>query len=153
MTRLALASAAALAIGLGAMPAAARVATPEVLEAARLRELHLMLNSANLRCKMIGINLQPGFDSFSARQAAPLSRAETALKQYFDVQSEKDLRAGYDRFHIKILNFYGTGRTDQHSCTTFANLLTMLAQADEGSPLLSQVAEIMVTRPLIEDEG
>ncbi len=137
----------------GAQATDLRVVTPEAKSAARVRELYLMLNSVSLRCSSIGFNLQKDFSLFSARQTAPLARAEQALKQYFDVQTKADLRSGFDRFHIKMLNFYGTGRTDQHSCGRFGKLLVLLGKGDPDGVSLTKIAEIMVPKPMIDDEN
>jgi hypothetical protein len=129
-----------------------RIVTPEAKAAARIRELYLMLNSVSLRCNSIGFDLQKDFSLFSARQVQPLARAEATLKQYFGVQTKADLRSGFDRFHIKMLNFYGTGRTDPQSCGRFGKLLALLGNGDPDGVSLTKIAEIMVPKPLIDDE-
>lgn len=153
MKQFALGLAALLTMAMLPGAAQAKVLSAEARDAARVRELHLMLSSVNMRCKMIGVNFQQGFETLSSRQQPTLERAELTLKEYFEVRSKADLRASYDRFHIRMLNFYGTGRTDQQSCGMFANLVTMLAQADESGALLGKIAGIMVEKPLIEDEA
>lgn len=136
---------------LAASPAAlAGAPSDEALRAGRVEELNLMLNSVALRCNTIGINLQPQYERFSASQQTALARAQDALNRHFDVQSARDLHADFDRFHIRILNFYGTGRTDAQSCDAFAQLMDRLADADGNGALLGQIAEIMVPDPMFE---
>lgn len=125
----------------------------DAINAARVRELQIMLNSANLRCNLIGVGLQSQFESFSTRQGPALARAVETLKQYFNVRTKADLRADYDRYQFRLLNFYGTGRTDRQSCEQFGALMTSLASADQDGVLLGKVAEIMVAEPLIETSG
>ena len=139
-----------LAICLVAAPAAVQAKTPtaEAIGAARLQELSMLLNSVSLRCNVIGINQQNDYSRFLERQKSPLSRAESALREHYGVRTKADLHGEIDRFRVRVLNYYGTGRTDQHSCSINANVLNMLAQADENGVLLTRVAEIMVPNPL-----
>ena len=150
MKRLALSFVAAIAVCTSSVSAGASTPTNEALRAGRVEELTLMLNAVALRCNTIGINLQSQYERFTERQRPALVRAQEALKQHFEVKTNKDLHADFDRFHIRILNFYGTGRTDQQSCNAFAKLMDTLAEADANGDLLTKVAEIMVPEPLIE---
>jgi hypothetical protein len=152
MTRADTALAIMLACGLATAPvcAEAKTPTPEARNAGQVQELALMLNSVALRCKTIGIDLQPQFASFAARQKPALLRAEEALKRHFGVAVAADLNGEFDRFFIKIYNFYGTGRTDQQSCGSFGKLMDTLAQADADGGLLTKIAEIMVPEPILD---
>lgn len=154
MTKFATALTVILAASIAATPEAvhAKVLTAEAREAARVMELSVMFSSVALRCKTIGIDLQPDYAKFSARQKAALSRADAALKLHFDVQTKADLRARFDQFQIQVLNYYGTGQTDQPSCGMFSKLMNMLAEADEVGGLLAKIAEIMVVEPLLKDD-
>ncbi len=142
-----------LAICMVAAPGAVQAATPtaEAIAAARVQELSLLLNSVALRCNVIGINLQNDYGRFLERQKSPLARAENALRVHYGVRTKADLHADIDRFRVRVLNFYGTGRTDRQSCSTNANVLNMLAQADDSGNLLTRIAEIMVPNPLFGD--
>ncbi len=144
-----------LALCLISAPGSVQAASPvaDAVTAGRVQELSLLLSSLALRCNVIGINQQPDYDRFQARQKSSLTRADLTLRDYFGVRSKADLHADIDRFYIRVLNFYGTGRTDRQSCETNGEVLNLLAQGDESGTLLAAIAEIMVPDPMITAPG
>jgi hypothetical protein len=128
----------------------AKPAPPAMRSAAQLRELSIMFSSVALRCNRIGINIQPDFDMFAEKQKGVLARTEMSLQQHFAVRTKADLHAEIDRYQIRVLNFYGTGRTDQQICSQFSNLLKRLAEGDAEGKLLGNIATVMVPEPLLE---
>lgn len=149
MTRGAIALGLALTLSL-APAAAAKPPTPEARDAGRVHELVVMIESVTLRCRLVGMDLLPKFRAFTARQKQGLVRAEDALKRHFGVVVKADMNREIDRFTIRTYNFYGTGRTDQQTCDSFAKLMDLLAETDAGSDLLTSIAEIMVPEPMLD---
>ncbi len=129
----------------------AKTGTADAINAARVQELSMLLNSVALRCNAIGINLQAEYGRFLERQKSGLTRAESTLREHYDVRTKADLHGEIDRFRVRVLNFYGTGRTDRQSCGTNANVLNMLSQADDSGVMLTRIAEVMVPSPLFGD--
>jgi hypothetical protein len=144
-------------IGLGvaltlSLAAAAVAQTPssEARDASRVHELAVMLESVTLRCKLIGIDRQAKFQTFTARQKRGLTGAKEALMRHFEAVAKADMNREIDRFYIRTYNFYGTGRTDQEVCNSFAELMDILAEPDADAALLTRVAEIMVPDPMLD---
>lgn len=129
---------------------AAKTPTPEASNAGRVHELSVMLESVMLRCNLIGINLRPSFQTFAARQQRGLFQAEEILKRHFGVVVKADMNGEIDRYYIRTYNFYGIGRTEQQACTSFGQVMEMLAEADPDGAMLSKIAEIMVPEPMLD---
>ena len=84
----------------------------EAVNAAKLRNLDIMLMVTALRCRMGADNFQPDYYNFSAAHQAELNVANGVLRAQFTGAGATVANRALDRMSTGIANSYGMGHPD-----------------------------------------
>jgi hypothetical protein len=122
----------------------------DAIRAAQVRELHVMLMTVSLRCRVINPDIIANYDKFLAQQKLGIAEAETKLKAHFGFARGNEGRARFERFHTGLANFYGVGKTDAQSCAMFDVVTRELGKSNANSVTMAKLAEDIVPNPQID---
>jgi hypothetical protein len=145
-----IAAAAALAASSLVATAPAQAAScwgPQAVDAAKLRNLDIMLMVTALRCRMGADNFQPDYYKFSAAHQAELNRANGVIRAQFAGAGPVAANRALDKMSVVIANGYGTGHPEL-GCKQLKQATRELAAARTPGTLLA-AANTMVGAPAI----
>ncbi len=132
----------------GTMPAQAQSCWgPEAVNAAKLRNLDIMLMVTALRCRMGADNFQPEYYDFSAAHQAELNLANGVLRAQFTGAGITVANRALDRMSTSIANSFGMGHPDL-GCHELRQITRDLANTGISGALLD-AADAMVGAPMI----
>lgn len=138
----------------GAQSAQATCIDPPVTSAARLHEFSTLMMDVSLRCGLMGVRMQPHYETMISAHQALFDDAVRRLQHYFATTTAAgdDARHGglYDRYATLIANRYGAGNTSLDSCHVFDAVAVEVARAGDGGRMLGAVAQAMIVHPVLE---
>ncbi len=120
---------------------------PEAVNAAKLRNLDIMLMVTALRCRMGADNFQPEYYDFSAAHQAELNLANGVLRVQFTGAGITVANRALDRMSTSIANSFGMGHPDL-GCHELRQITRDLANTGISGALLD-AADAMVGAPMI----
>ncbi len=120
---------------------------PEAVNAAKLRNLDIMLMVTALRCRMGADNFQPEYYDFSAAHQAELNLANGVLRAQFTGAGITVANRALDRMSTSIANSFGMGHPDL-GCHELRQITRDLANTGISGALLD-AADAMVGAPMI----
>ena len=143
------AAAAALAVSSLGVSAPAQAAAgcwgPQAVNAAKLRNLDIMLMVTGLRCRMGPDNFQPDYYAFSAAHQGELNAANAVLRAELGSAGPRGAAGALDRMSTSIANAYGLGHP-QLGCRELKKVTRDLAQNRAPGTLLA-AANTLVGSP------
>lgn len=143
-----------LAAALALVPVQARAvcADEPVADAARLHEFGTMMMDVSLRCGLMGVAMQPHYETMVSTHQAMFDAATARLKHFFATSAGAEDKHGglYDRYATLIANRYGGGNTSLDSCHMFDAVAFEIARAGDGGKVLNAVAHAMILHPVLE---
>ena len=145
-----IAAAAALAASSLVATAPAQAAAcwgPQAVNAAKLRNLDIMLMVTALRCRMGSDNFQPDYYKFSAAHQAELNRANGVIRAQFAGAGPAAANRALDKMSVRIANSYGTGHPEL-GCRELRETTRDLAATKTPGTLLA-AADTLVGAPEI----
>ena len=119
----------------------------EAVNAAKLRNLDIMLMVTALRCRTGTNNFQPDYYDFSAAHQAELNVANGVLRAQFTGGGEIAANRALDRMSTGIANSYGLGHPEL-GCHELAQITHDLAGTRLSGALLD-AADALVGAPAI----
>ncbi|QGN53742.1 S-adenosyl-L-homocysteine hydrolase [Novosphingobium sp. Gsoil 351] len=119
----------------------------EAVNAAKLRNLDIMLMVTALRCRMGPANFQPDYYRFSAAHQAELNVANGVLRAQFAGGGAAAANRALDKMSTRIANSYGLGHPDL-DCSELRKVTRDLATTRTRSALLD-AADALVGAPAI----
>jgi hypothetical protein len=139
---------AASSLGVGApAQAAGGCWGPQAVNAAKLRNLDIMLMVTGLRCRMGPDNFQPDYYAFSAAHQSELNAANEVLRVELGNAGPRGAVGALDRMSTSIANAYGNGHP-QLGCRELKEVARNLAQARSPGTLLA-AANTLVGAPAV----
>lgn len=148
--RIAFALAGAAALFAAQSASAAACWQPATIGAARLNEFRTLMLVVTLRCKAGGIDFRPSYESFLARHAEEIGRAQQQLAAHFGADRTREGRLVMDRYLTSIANSYGSGRSDRMACGSFEAIANELSRPAVGPDMLETLALEMVRDPQLD---
>ena len=148
--------AAVIALHCGNAAAAATTAAPAVcwdqptLAAARVFEFRAIGLTVQLRCRLIGLDLQADYERLLDRYHGAFDAAEGAIKAHYHADENHDHWIEYQRYLTHVTNIYGGGATTATHCQTFASVLGELSAPATPDSAMGEVAVAMVREPHVE---
>ena len=132
----------------GVMPAQAQSCWgSEAVNAAKLRNLDIMLMVTALRCRMGADNFQPDYYDFSAAHQDELNVANGVLRAQFTGAGATAANRALDRMSTGIANSYGMGHPEL-GCHELRQITRDLTGSRVGGALLD-AADALVGAPVI----
>ena len=119
----------------------------EAVNAAKLRNLDIMLMVTALRCRMGADNFQPDYYDFSAAHQAELNGANGVLRAQFTGGGEIAANRALDRMSTGIANSFGLGHPEL-GCHELRQVTRDLATTQVRGALLD-AADALVGAPAI----
>ena len=119
----------------------------EAVNAAKLRNLDIMLMVTALRCRMGADNFQPDYYDFSAAHQAELNVANGVLRAQFAGGGATPANRALDKMSTRIANGYGLGHPEL-GCHELRQITRDLAATEVRSALLD-AADALVGAPAI----
>jgi hypothetical protein len=119
----------------------------EAVNAAKLRNLDIMLMVTALRCRMGADNFQPDYYAFAAAHQAELNVANGVLRAQFAGAGATAANRALDRMSTGIANSYGLGHPDL-GCHELRQITRDLTDTRVGGALLD-AADALVGAPPI----
>ena len=119
----------------------------EAVNAAKLRNLDIMLMVTALRCRMGADNFQPDYYDFSAAHQAEFSVANSVLRAQFTGGGEIAANRALDRMSTGIANSFGLGHPEL-GCHELRQVTRDLATTQVRGALLD-AADALVGAPAI----
>jgi len=119
----------------------------DAVNAAKVRNLDIMLMVTGLRCRMGPDNFQPDYYKFSANHLAELNVANRVIRAQFAGAGPKAADRALDRMSVGIANSYGTGHPTL-GCKQLRQITRDLAGSRVPGSLLS-AADALVGAPEI----
>ena len=119
----------------------------EAVNAAKLRNLDIMLMVTALRCRMGADNFQHDYYDFSAAHQTELNLANGVLRAQFSGAGSTVADRALDRMSTSIANSYGMGHPDL-GCHELRQITRDLATTDVRGALLD-AADALVGAPTI----
>ncbi|MEO1729635.1 MAG: hypothetical protein AAFR64_02745 [Pseudomonadota bacterium] len=132
-----------------AQPAHAECWDETTLNAARLYEFHIRVESAGDRCHYASLSIAREYKSYFANHSERLNKAAATLNKAFSRENGFAKRAS-DKYTVAVLNKYGAGQTTRSFCTTMRRMLNQLADENSTEDELHTFALLMVREPTIE---
>lgn len=145
-----IATAAALAVSslVASAPAQAQACWgPQAVDAAKLRNLDIMLMVTALRCRMGPDNFQPEYYKFSAAHQAALNRANGTIRAQFAGTGPVAANRALDKMSVTIANSYGMGHPEM-GCKQLRQVTRDLARPQAPGGLLA-AADTLVGAPSV----
>ena len=148
MNKYAAAAAALAASALVATPVQAQSCWgPQAVNAAKLRNLDIMLMVTALRCRMGTDNFQPDYYKFSAAHQAELNVANGVLRAQFAGGGTTAATRALDKMSVTIANSYGVGHPEL-GCKELRKVTKDLAASRVPGGLLA-AADALVGAPKV----
>lgn len=119
----------------------------EAVNAAKLRNLDVMLMVTALRCRMGADNFQADYYDFSAAHQAELNLANGVLRAQFTGAGTTAANRALDKMSTGIANNYGMGHPDL-GCHELLQITRDLTSTEVGGALLD-AADALVGAPEI----
>ena len=119
----------------------------EAVNAAKLRNLDIMLMVTALRCRMGADNFQPDYYTFSAAHQAELNVANGVLRAQFTGSGTTAANRALDRMSTGIANSFGLGHPEL-GCHELRQVTRDLATTQVRGALLD-AADALVGAPAI----
>lgn len=119
----------------------------EAVNAAKLRNLDIMLMVTALRCRMGADNFQPDYYNFSAAHQAELNVANGVLRAQFAGAGATAANRALDKMSTGIANSYGIGHPEL-GCHELRQITRDLASTGVSGTLLD-AANALVGAPAI----
>ena len=119
----------------------------EAVNAAKLRNLDIMLMVTALRCRMGADNFQPDYYDFSAAHQAELNVANGVLRAQFTGGGATAANRALDKMSTGIANSYGMGHPEL-GCHELRQITRDLTGSQLGGALLD-AADALVGSPAI----
>lgn len=85
---------------------------PQAVNAAKLRNLDIMLMVTGLRCRMGADNFQPDYYKFSSAHQGELNAANAVLRAELGSAGPRGAAGALDRMSTSIANAYGVGHPE-----------------------------------------
>lgn len=140
------AAAALAATALVAAPAQAQACWDNnAVNAAKLRNLDIMLMVTALRCRMGPSNFQPDYYRFAAAHQAELNVANSVIRAQFAGSGATAANRALDKMSVTIANSYGTGHPEL-GCEQLGQVTRDLAETKVPGALLA-AADALVGVP------
>ena len=117
------------------------------VNAAKVRNLDIMLMVTALRCRMGPDNFQPDYYRFSSSHMAELNAANAVLRSQLAGAGPKGADRALDKMSVTIANSYGTGHPDM-GCKELRRATRDLASSSKPGQLV-QAADVLVADPVI----
>jgi hypothetical protein len=135
----------------------AAAATPEpavcwdsrTLAAARVFEFRAIGLNVQLRCRLIGLDIAPGYAGMLDRYHRDFDAAEGAIKAHYHADDSRAHWLEYQRYLTYVTNVYGGGATTLTHCRAFASVLGELSSPATPASALDAVVVAMVKDPHI----
>lgn len=121
--------------------------TSAAVDAAKVRNLDIMLMVTALRCRMGPDNFQPDYYRFSSSHMAELNAANGVLRSQLAGAGAKGADRALDKMSVTIANSYGTGHPDM-GCKELRRATRDLASSSKPGQLV-QAADVLVADPVI----
>lgn len=119
----------------------------EAVNAAKLRNLDIMLMVTALRCRMGADDFQPDYYAFSAAHQAELNSANGVLRAQFSGAGATAANRALDRMSTQIANSYGLGHPEL-GCHELRQITRDLADTQVRGAL-TDAADALVGAPAI----
>jgi hypothetical protein len=119
----------------------------EAVNAAKLRNLDIMLMVTALRCRMGADDFQPEYYDFSAAHQSELNLANGVLRAQFAGSGETAANRALDKMSTSIANGYGMGHPEM-GCHELRQVTRDLASTEVQGALLD-AADALVGAPAI----
>lgn len=120
------------------------------LAAARVFEFRAIGLNVQLRCRLIGLDIMPGYAGVLERYHGDFDAAEGAIKAHYHADDSRAHWLDYQRYLTHVTNIYGGGATTAVLCRTFAGVLGELSSPATPVTALEAVAVAMVKDPHID---
>ena len=120
---------------------------PQAVDAAKLRNLDIMLMVTALRCRTGADNFQSDYYKFSAAHQAELNRANGVIRAQFAGAGPAAANRALDKMSVVIANSYGMGHPGM-GCKQLRQVTRDLAGA-KGPGTLLAAADTLVGAPTI----
>ena len=117
------------------------------VNAAKVRNLDIMLMVTALRCRMGPDNFQPDYYKFSAAHRAELNVANGMIRAQFAGAGPKAAVRALDKMSVVIANSYGTGHPNL-GCKELRRITSDLAASRVPGNLLA-AADALVVSPVV----
>ncbi|HYD06325.1 MAG TPA: hypothetical protein VEC60_11400 [Reyranella sp.] len=117
------------------------------VNAAKVRNLDIMLMVTALRCRMGPDNFQPDYYKFSAAHQAELNVANGVIRAQFAGGGPKAANRALDKMSVVIANGYGTGHPNL-GCKELRRITRDLAGSRVPGNLLA-AADALVVDPVV----
>lgn len=122
-------------------------ASPES-EAARLRELDIMLMVTSLRCRFGTDNFQPAYESFANRHSPLMGAAFHTLNADYNARfGARGAKKAMDGMSVGLANAYGQGHK-WLDCAALKQMTSDLAATGERADLLAAADYALGAEPL-----
>lgn len=120
------------------------------VSAVKVRDLQSRLMVASLRCRAMGIDVLPAYNSFvKGNKVAIQSANDTIKKQFAAGYGAKAGQAHYDRFTTSLANAYGGDATNRDVCNETREFAKEASDARGNSDMLVKVADRMGKTPSV----
>jgi hypothetical protein len=120
------------------------------LAAARVFEFRAIGLNVQLRCRLIGLDIMPGYASVLTRYQSDFDAAEGTIKAHYHADQGHGQWVEYQRYLTHVTNIYGGGATTLTHCRAFASVLGELSLPATPTSALESVAVAMVREPHID---
>ena len=117
------------------------------VNAAKVRNLDIMLMVTALRCRLGPDNFQPDYYKFSAAHQAELNVANGVIRAQFSGVGPKAAVRALDKMSVVIANSYGTGHPNL-GCKELRRITSDLAASRVPGNLLA-AADALVVSPVV----
>ncbi len=113
---------------------------PYEVEAAKVRDLHVMLMLGSLKCKSLNVGLADKYSAFTDRHIGLLSSYNNVLKaRFMRTNGISDGLSAYEEFNTKLGNTHSGNPQTTSYCQMMDTLLTVATNArDAELPKLAQ---------------
>ncbi|WP_267389466.1 hypothetical protein [Sphingomonas sp. GC_Shp_3] len=120
------------------------------LSAARVVEFREIGLDVQLRCRLIGLDLTPGYVRVLERYRGDFDAADGAIKAHYHADDGRTGWIAYQRYITHVTNIYGGGATTVTHCQTFASVLGELSSPEVPAGALGAVVAAMVKDPHVD---
>ena len=117
---------------------------PEIVGAAQIRELDVMLLVGSLRCRVSNPDVTTSYTAFAAQAREIIANATTQLKSYLGSD------AAFDKYQIRLANHYGGG-AGKPDCSALTSVIQRATQAVNHN-VTAQLAADFIPEPEGIDE-
>ena len=113
---------------------------PHEVEAAKVRDLHIMLMLGSMKCKAVNVGMADKYMAFTDRKIGLLSSYNNVLKiRFMRTSGIGDGPRAYEEFNTKLGNMHSGHPQTASYCQTMDTLLTLATEArDAELPKLAQ---------------